>query len=279
MNGKNSSKRGSRNSTFLIGSVLIIAGLFLAVRVDAGRSDGFWNSVGTYLKTTRSTGYNLLINGSNHFINFGVTSGASGYGIRDNGGVIEVKNSGGAWEGIATSTSSSFNGFISSASSTINSTLHLTGALTSSSTATSTFNGDMDIDGALSLGGFVYDTGGFLVWEVDACKFFDGSSNPVVSLETCSRILVNDAGTTVLEWDDDFTVLNASMGIGTSTPTGKLSIDSGTTATTTVTLGDIETIGAKDSPGCIQMAGANGQWYRLFINVTSNALVTEQGTC
>lgn len=31
------------------------------------------------------------------YFNFGATSGTTGYGIRDNAGVIEVKNSGGSW--------------------------------------------------------------------------------------------------------------------------------------------------------------------------------------
>ncbi len=30
-------------------------------------------------------------------LNFGGTEGDSGYGIRDNGGTIEMKNSGGSW--------------------------------------------------------------------------------------------------------------------------------------------------------------------------------------
>jgi hypothetical protein len=56
--------------------------------------------------------HNFLINGAakvvveangvrlpsaSSYLGFGTTSGASGYGVRDNAGVIEVKNSGGAW--------------------------------------------------------------------------------------------------------------------------------------------------------------------------------------
>lgn len=44
----------------------------------------------------RSTQGNMLVAGSS-YINFGTTSGSSGYGFRDNGGTIEFKNSGGAW--------------------------------------------------------------------------------------------------------------------------------------------------------------------------------------
>lgn len=35
------------------------------------------------------------------YLNFGTTSGTSGYGFRDNGGVPEVKSSGGSWNGIS----------------------------------------------------------------------------------------------------------------------------------------------------------------------------------
>ena len=35
--------------------------------------------------------------GSNAYLNFGGTGGSSGYGIRDNGGLLEFKNSGGSW--------------------------------------------------------------------------------------------------------------------------------------------------------------------------------------
>ena len=36
-------------------------------------------------------------NGSNAYLNFGATGGRNGYGIRDNNGLIEFKNSGGTW--------------------------------------------------------------------------------------------------------------------------------------------------------------------------------------
>jgi len=39
----------------------------------------------------------LLIEGSNRYINFDVTTGVSGHGIRDNAGNIEYKDSGGSW--------------------------------------------------------------------------------------------------------------------------------------------------------------------------------------
>ncbi|HEV7453819.1 MAG TPA: hypothetical protein VGO07_01015, partial [Candidatus Saccharimonadales bacterium] len=43
------------------------------------------------------------------YINFGSTDGTSGYGIRDNGGIIECKNSSGSWAGCAGTASGTVN--------------------------------------------------------------------------------------------------------------------------------------------------------------------------
>ena len=40
--------------------------------------------------------------GSNAYMNFGATSGSSGYGIRDNAGILEFKNDGGTWGSLQT---------------------------------------------------------------------------------------------------------------------------------------------------------------------------------
>jgi len=64
------------------------------------RTSNLWKTGigGTYIETIGSpSGYDLLINGSNHYINFGTISGASGYGFRDNAGTMEFKDSGGSW--------------------------------------------------------------------------------------------------------------------------------------------------------------------------------------
>lgn len=41
---------------------------------------------------------NVLLSGTANYLNFGTTAGLTGYGIRNNNGIIEFKNSGGAWE-------------------------------------------------------------------------------------------------------------------------------------------------------------------------------------
>lgn len=66
------------------------------------RTNDVWETGidGTYIQTIGSpNGYDLLINGTNHYINFNSLVGSSGYGIRDNGGTMEFKNSGGSWTG------------------------------------------------------------------------------------------------------------------------------------------------------------------------------------
>lgn len=62
------------------------------------RRDTVWhNRTGSYIETTKPTGYDILINGTDRYLNWGVLSGTTGYGIRDNAGVMEFKDSGGAW--------------------------------------------------------------------------------------------------------------------------------------------------------------------------------------
>lgn len=53
--------------------------------------------------TTGVTPFTNLRNTASAYINWGATSGSSGYGLRDNGGTIEAKNSGGSWLALPTS--------------------------------------------------------------------------------------------------------------------------------------------------------------------------------
>lgn len=66
------------------------------------RKDEVWhNRTGGYIETTNPSGYDVLINGTNRYLNFGILSGTTGYGFRDNGGTMEYKNSGGSWAAIS----------------------------------------------------------------------------------------------------------------------------------------------------------------------------------
>lgn len=69
------------------------------------RTNDVWETAGdgTYIQTIGTpNGYDLLIYGTNHYINFGTTAGVNGYGFRDNGGTMQWKNSGGSWQNIGT---------------------------------------------------------------------------------------------------------------------------------------------------------------------------------
>ena len=63
------------------------------------RTDSLWKTIqgGTAIQTIAPAGYDILINGTSKYLNFNTIVGSSGYGIRDNAGVMEVKNSGGTW--------------------------------------------------------------------------------------------------------------------------------------------------------------------------------------
>lgn len=68
------------------------------------RTDNFWQVASTgYIKPMDGAdAMSILLSGSNKYINFNTLTGSSGYGIRDNAGVMEFKNSGGVWTGIGT---------------------------------------------------------------------------------------------------------------------------------------------------------------------------------
>ena len=162
-------------SIFILALILIFS--IGASSVDAARTDSKWNTVGNYIKTTSVTGYNVLINGLNKYLNFGSLSGSSGYGIRDNSGTIECKDSGGSWSacqdgsgsdffawiptgyGVSTSTTLGFlNGFLSTASSTIDSNLIITGNSTTTNATTTNFYNSTAINLSDSL--FINSNGG-----------------------------------------------------------------------------------------------------------------------
>lgn len=62
------------------------------------RTDETWEEVrGSYLKTLWAAGRDILINGYNHYLNFGFDSGDIGYGFRDDDGTMQFKNYEGVW--------------------------------------------------------------------------------------------------------------------------------------------------------------------------------------
>lgn len=61
------------------------------------RTDSKWNKIGTHIESVDPQGVDILVNGTNKYINFNTLVGSLGYGFRDNNGVMEFKNDGGAW--------------------------------------------------------------------------------------------------------------------------------------------------------------------------------------
>ena len=60
---------------------------------------------------------NTILSGTNLYLNFGVTAGTNGYGIRDNAGTLEFKDSAGTWKSLNTvvTTYNTLNGLTQSA--------------------------------------------------------------------------------------------------------------------------------------------------------------------
>lgn len=85
----------------LVGALALLV-IVPAVALAARTSVDWVNLSGTsYIQPNFGVGgVDLLISGSNHYINFNAVTGSSGYGFRDNAGTIEFKNSGGSWTGI-----------------------------------------------------------------------------------------------------------------------------------------------------------------------------------
>lgn len=61
------------------------------------RTDSKWNYINGHIESVYPAGVDILINGTNKYLNFNILVGATGYGIRDNAGSMEFKNNGGAW--------------------------------------------------------------------------------------------------------------------------------------------------------------------------------------
>jgi hypothetical protein len=71
------------------------------------RRDELWNlRAGGYIEPLYP-GYNILVRGSNKYVNFGVTVGDSGYGLRDNSGTMQFKNNSGSWTDIGSGSTGS----------------------------------------------------------------------------------------------------------------------------------------------------------------------------
>lgn len=95
---------------------------------------------------------NVLISGINKYLNFGTFSGTTGYGFRDNGGVMEFKNSGGSWTGVGTGGSGT--NFFTQSGTTISQntgSIVSVGSITATSTtANNIISGPIQVKAAIS---------------------------------------------------------------------------------------------------------------------------------
>lgn len=89
-----------------IASLLLLATFGLSFgAAEAARTDDLWlERDGTYIETQWSEGKNVLINGTDHYLNFGTVSGETGYGLRDNGGGLQFKSDSGVWASLGSAT-------------------------------------------------------------------------------------------------------------------------------------------------------------------------------
>lgn len=67
----------------------------VAAPINVGTVDQVKNA-GLAINTLAIFG-DAILSGASHYINFGTTAGATGYGIRDNAGTMEFKDGTGAW--------------------------------------------------------------------------------------------------------------------------------------------------------------------------------------
>lgn len=128
-----------KNILRYIAAALLVAGMAFPAVASAARTSVEWvNQSGTnYIQPNFGiNGMDILIYGANRYLNFNTVTGTNGYGIRDNGGTIECKNSGGSWTACAGSAGGS--GTISTSSPlTAGLLVQSTGASTIANIATS----------------------------------------------------------------------------------------------------------------------------------------------
>jgi hypothetical protein len=229
--------------------------------VSAGGGGISLDSIGSLF--TAST--DLLFSGSNRYLNFGSATSSDGYGIRDNSGTLELKNSGGSWSSLAsqwTSTSSNtaiyYSGKLGIGTQAPSWPLHVVstgqvsfGAESSNTTATGFYLQNTSTNGrqygfystgqnsynSIPSGSFVFRdfTGNADRWVISSAGNVGiGSTTPTASLTVRGSSGVNPFVVSSSTNAHLFTVLqNGNIGINVSTSSAKLTVKSDGSSTGT----------------------------------------------
>lgn len=66
-------------------------------RIRGISTPDWWTVHNAVLQPNNSTGWDVLVKGTDRYLNFNTTTGTSGYGFRDNSGSMEYKDDSGSW--------------------------------------------------------------------------------------------------------------------------------------------------------------------------------------
>jgi hypothetical protein len=169
-------------------------------------------------------GGNILLPAS-AYANFGATIGTSGYGIRDNAGVIQIKNSGGSWTNIPTSGVTQW--------TTAGSDIYFTGGNVGIGTTTPSVR--LHVVAAAAEAARFVGTSSASYIRVDGSGgsgYFGTFSNyPAILRDGVNYAYYYDI-------NNDFSILKGRVGIGTTAPAADLHVVNATTSAIRMDGGD-----------------------------------------
>ncbi len=249
------------------GAIDLLANTATTTRINANGSSYFTGGEVGFGTTTPSSSYAVDVYGN---LRVGEEASASAF-LVDGG--TQVASFGGALTVTGTLAQVGASTFTGAATFNGSALIGINGALDAAagtalsigtSTATSILIGDTGVDTTLY--------GGLTVTQA---TILTGAATLSSTLGVTGVVTL----TTDLLVDTDTLFVDASannVGIGTSTPQVSLVIDEGTTATSTLGIGDKYSGTGK---GCIEMPNSEGTASRMYIDAAGTALVVEAGSC